>query len=158
MRAVVVDLPLEPVTQTTRGGGGEAVPIVGRIRAEEQADVVINRDAEGHRLGNDLVRRGVEVGDAGGGDEGRHAIKGVLAGEVGERQVLSLGFGASFGGVVPQQGLGATRRQGSRGGNARAAKAQNGNFLAFVADDRNHARAPFVRGDHARRQGFAASA
>jgi hypothetical protein len=45
--AVVVDFPFDPVTAITRGGASIVRPVARPKRAEEQADVVVDRHARG---------------------------------------------------------------------------------------------------------------
>lgn len=59
--AVVVDLPFEPV-MVTRGVVSNSSPFPRGETAEEQADVVIDRDAQFQRLGDDRVGFGYRCG------------------------------------------------------------------------------------------------
>jgi hypothetical protein len=136
MRALVVLLPFEPVTGDDPGALVEAVPLGRGEGAEEEAYVVVHRHARlpGRRDGG--MRRGVEVRDARGSHEERHAVE--PAREVADLEALGLGGVAGGRAVVPHERRGAAGPQGARGREARAAEAQDGDRGAGHALDRDH--------------------
>ena len=116
------------------------VPVIGRPGPEEQADIVVDRNARCHRAGDQRMRCGVEMRDAGRRDEQRHSVPRRIAGEVGDGKALGDRLVARFGAVVPEQRLGTPGHKGTRGGEARTAEAEDGDALAGDTLNRDHFR------------------
>ena len=116
----------------------ECVPRCGCDGAEEQADVIVHRDA-GSPGGTDRgMGRGVEMGDAGRGHEQRNSLPALVAGQV--AQAEAFGFGGNTGGfaVVPDHGRRAPGGQRTGGGPTRPAEAKNGDGLSGNTLNGNH--------------------
>ena len=124
--------------------GFKIIPSAGGKAAEKQADVIVDRHACVKRAGNQLVRRGVKMRNAGRGDQKRHLGKGPGTGQIMADKALGLGPRPRLGAIVPNQRLGAPRHKRPRGRQTRAAKAKNSNFAASIASDGNH-RSAFQR-------------
>ncbi len=92
------------------------VPALQAQRAEEEADVIVDRHPRRPGRGNGAVRRGVEMWDAGRHDQRRHPLEGTRRGRIPDREPLCLGRLAPARAIVPAERLGAPCLQRARGG------------------------------------------
>ena len=120
----------------------EPLPLRRRERAEEEADVVVDGDARVPGRRDRRMRRRVEMRDAGRDDDGLHALVALGPRQVGERDPLGLRLVARGGTVVPGDDLGAAGHERGDRRAPGAAEAEDGDLVAGVAANRDHARAP----------------
>ncbi len=118
--------------------GVEIVPLLRGEGAEKEANVIVHRHAGCPGSGDGRVRRGIEMRDAGGGDQQADAGVVLHAGEVTQGQPFGLRGGAPGCAVIPDHRQRPARTQGAQRGAARTAEAQDGDGLAVNSLHRDH--------------------
>ena len=156
---------LQDVMDQRRGGGFavrpgdsdhprrlvETGPVFCGERGEEQADVIVDRDAEIQRPGDQAVRCRIKMRDTGAGDQGCHILQHSGFGQIGGVKPLFASTGARLGTVIPEQRNGSTCHQRPRGGDAGAPQPQHRDLATVIALHCDH-RGLWVGAHGARRR------